>query len=266
MMTRGISIWSFGTASGRIRGKQVCNFLGAKKNPDAGFEDDVCIFVKMTPAISKWGKLFIDPVDAPRFINFLKLKPEYSGIAISKVAYEYMTSIMKNEIVLIPQHHCNFNKEKRPHREVKVVGFCGEHDTFAPFENEIREKLKKIGLELYFKYTYKNRNGVVGFYKDIDIQIIWRVSPGYIEQLKNPLKLSNAGSFDVPTVAIPEPNFVAEYDGCFLPCNTIDEMIGLCEDLKNDSVLYYKMADKAAARAENYHFSNIAKLYRKLAE
>jgi len=82
--------------------------------------------------------------------------------------------------------------------------------------------------------------------------------------LKNPLKLSNAGSFGIPTVAFPEENFVAEFDKCFLPANTVDEVVDSVYQLKTDQSLYNAMVSMARERAECYHISKVAEYYRKL--
>ena len=250
--------------SGSIRAKQIAAHMGCRINPTEGYEDDICIFVKWTPAILSWKERYFDIVDKHQCLKWLKKNEDCHAIAISKSAQEYMGNELNNKIVMIPQQHVNFDREKRTRTEVKVVGFCGEYHTFQPFEDEIREKLAKIGMELNFYHQYKTRQNVIDFYKKIDIQIVWRVEPGYVKMLKNPLKLSNAGSFGIPTVSYPEVSFVGEYDGCFMPATTIDEMVGMIDDLRRDDKLYLEMSRLASDRAEMYHIDRIAELYGRL--
>ncbi|MFK5282474.1 hypothetical protein ACI3PL_23225, partial [Lacticaseibacillus paracasei] len=66
--------------------------------------------------------------------------------------------------------------------------------------------LADMGLEWRFCNHYSKRRYVVDFYKEIDIQISFRPHhPRGIILHMNPLKLSNAGSFGIPTVGFPEP-------------------------------------------------------------
>jgi len=237
----------------------MARILRAKLNPVDGFENDTCIFVKYHPWV-KLNKMYFDIIDAHKEFKWVKRNPECPVIAISKTAETYLKENFKNPIVFIPQHHCNFRRVKRNREEVRVAGFCGTEHTFKPFEQEIREKLSKIGMELNFYHSYNNYHDVVRFYQTIDIQIIWR-NTGYLDVLSNPLKLSNAGSFKIPTVSFPETNFVVEYDKCFLPATSIDDLIDKVKELRDDNNLYLNISEAAEKRAENYHISNVAKIY-----
>lgn len=259
-----LSFFKRRTISGQIRAGQVADYLKAKLNPTKGYENDACIYVKQLPRAGK--RQYLDMVDNTRYVEIFKKNPQFKALVIGKLGYDYLKSILTNDVVHIPQQHVNFERIQRTRTEITTVGFCGEKRTFAPYEQEIRERLKKIGLELSFFHSYRCRQDVVNFYKNIDIQIIWRLTPPqYIDVLKNPLKLSNASSFRIPTVAQPEDNFVAEYDGYFLPAKTLDELINCVNDLKNKD-LYDQVAAKAIVKSEEYHISNIAKLYLKLGE
>lgn len=252
--------------SGYIRAEQIAVYLGAKINPWNGFENDVCIFVKWTPAIYKWGDRWLDIVDRHQCLHWLRKHEDCGVIAISKTAAEWIgNELPRHRITIIPQQHCNFDREKRPAREAQVVGYCGEYHTFAPFKDEVRGHLAEIGLELRFYHEYHTRQDVIDFYKTIDIQLVWRLEPGYVKELKNPLKLSNAGSFGIPTVAYPEANFVAEWDGCFVPATSLRAAIDQIDCLAKNDAHYHEMAERAELRAEEYHISKIAEKYRRLA-
>jgi len=270
-----LSFFKRRTSSGLIRGAQVANYIGAKLNPIDGYENDICVFVKMRPRGVK--NEYIDIIDNPRYIEYSKIRRDVGTIAISKIAHEYISfKTNRDDIVLIPQHHCNFDREKRIRKEITTVGYIGEKYSLQNYD-EIEQKLAKVGLKLICKWhapmefnkskiswksNYKTREDVVNFYKNIDIQIVWRpIVDVNVEELKNPLKLSNAGSFGIPTVSWPEKSFVSEYDGCFIPAKTIDEAISYILELKNNQKLYDEYSKKGFERSENYHIENISKLY-----
>jgi hypothetical protein len=264
------------TSCGDIRGKQIGEFMGAKINPELECDKDTCVFVKMRPWFAG-KKNYIDVVDNPRYIDFLRKNHQFGGIAISKIAHEYISDKSgRNDICTIPQQHCNFKNEKRTRREVTTAGYIGEVGSLQDYQ-EISDKLKKNGIELLCRWHaqvmpptpppgfYKKREDVVDFYKSIDIQIVWRpkVDPA-VEFLKNPLKLSNAGSFGIPTVAYPEKSFVSEYPNGFVPAMCVDELVDRVKALVNNKMLYKTYSQAAEEVSSNYHISEIAKLYQGL--
>ena len=129
---------------------------------------------------------------------------------------------------------------------------------------EFEAKLNLMGLELktLIKKTWKDRMEVVDFYKQIDIQVVWRPNSDGI--LRNPLKLINAMSFGVPTVAYQETDFVEELDGYFLPATNIENLIEKINDWVKAPELHERMSRKWITKAEEYHIDNISKLYLKL--
>ena len=247
---------------GKIRADQISKYLGAKLNPLNGYENDICIYVKRFPSGGR--EQYFDIVDAHRSLKHLKRRPDIGVIAISRIAENFLSNEFKNKVVFLPQHHCNFDRIQRPDREVKMAGWCGDKRSFSRYENEIREKLAKIGIDFIACYDFRTHARVMKFYNSIDVQIVWRKRANFNKMLKNPLKLSNAGSFGIPTVSMPEDSFVSEYDGCFVPANTIDEMVGRVEQLKKDQIFYKEIAEKCKERAEQYHISNVADYYRRL--
>jgi hypothetical protein len=218
---------------------------------------------------------YIDMVDNSRYIEVLKQNPQFNGIAVSQTAYDFITSQVKNKVVLIPHHHCNYERVKRQRSEVLTVGYIGEDVTFDAYRWQVVLLMKERGIDFIYCHDYDTRRDVCEFYKNIDIQIVWRDITNMngngkdwgkwvIPELKNPLKLSNAGSFGIPTVAFPEINFEAEYKDAYLPATTLDELVDQIDRLKNSTWLYEEYAQKAEEKAEKYHVENIAKLYRGL--
>jgi hypothetical protein len=251
-----------------IRAEQIAPRIGAKLNPESGYENDVCIYVKpWTPNLYS-GKIklaknsYIDVIDSDNEVLFLGKNPKIGGIVCSQVDYNRVVKFLRNKIVLIPQHHCNFERVKRTRDKVEVAGVIGAPGLFYKLPEGLEQKLDKIGLKLLNYSKFRNRQDVVDFYKKIDIQIIWRP---WSVKLSNPLKLINASSFGIPTVAYEEETF-SEVGGCHLPVKTVDELIDQALLLKNSPEVYAKYRDLCLDKAEKYHIDRIVSIYKKLGE
>ncbi len=83
-------------------------------------------------------------------------------------------------------------------------------------------------------------------------------------KLKNPLKLANAGSFGIPTVAYPEPNYVAEWDGCFAKATNLDQIVRAVSVLMSSKVAYENLSGLAYEKSKEYHINKILPLYKEL--
>jgi glycosyltransferase involved in cell wall biosynthesis len=189
----------------------------------------------------------------------------YLGVIVtSRIAWGYVSRILgRKDIILIPQHHCNYLRENRDRKEVKVVGIIGSPECEGPNNESFIGRLKEVGLELAICRNPRSRGKVVNFYKNIDIQVVYR--PHQIENnMLTSLKLANAGSFGIPTVACPEKSYINEFDGCFLPVHSEEELFLEIKRLKEEPSLYEDLSEKAKAKAEKYNIENIAKLYRQL--
>lgn len=261
--------------SGYIRGKQMAEYLGGKENPTEGYENDTCIYVKIIPPENHPIHSYSDVDDAPKAAEHLKTHPELGIIAISETSKDYLEKLLsRNDVVFIPHQHCNFERRIRPDREVKTVGIIGSKITAFQYPVEpFRKELKKMGLELKFEQDYWNtykstpdremRLNVADFYNTLDIQLGWRPRVIFrsMGPFQNPNKLGNASSFGIPTVAYPEPSYEREWDGCFVPANTIGEMLIQIKRLKDDPLFYKDIANKALLRSEDYHIDQVSKLY-----
>jgi hypothetical protein len=249
------------TGSSRIRGYQVATYLGAKINPIENYNDDVCIYVKKQPPENFPKYSYLDLVDGHRRVPWLEKHPHIGVIASSQSAYEYLAKKLgRNDIVLIPQHHCNFDRVRRKRKSVTVAGVIGRPTAIRYPWDKLRKKLNKLGMELKIQNKYTCKEDVVNFYKGLDVQIVWRVSHRWY---KNSLKIVNAGSFGIPTVAWPEIGY-KDMEGCYLPAETIDNLISGVSRLKNSQRFYQGYAEKLIKKTEQYHIKNIAKLYIKL--
>ena len=252
--------------SGKIRGQQISSYLNAKQNPVEGYHDDVCVYVKSRPPTDWYPeRSYVGVVDSYPLLKWVDDNPHFGVIAISKVAHDYMSKKLKrDDIYLIPEHHCNFNREINPCRDVKTVGYIGNKNG-SLFPKNIKEMFAKEGFDCKIVTDYRTREQVVDFYKSIDIQVIsQRKRRMRQSRLKNPLKIANASSFGVPTIAFPEPHSVAEFKGYFIEVNSISRMIASCVMLRDSKNCYNDMASKAIEKAEDYHISKIAELYLQL--
>lgn len=258
-------------SAGYVRGEQIADYLGGKKNPTSGFEDDICVYVKVIPPDKPPKNTYLDIDDAPRAVDYLKKHPEVGIISTCKTTSAYLTALLKrDDIVVIPHAHCNYERWVRPEKEVKTVGIIGSITSFQYPRDKFEKELAKIGLTLSYEEDYWNtyrstedkpgREKVCDFHKTIDIQVVWRPKM-YAPKFKNPNKLANAGSFGIPTVSYPEESFVNEWGGYYIAVASIEAMVKVCRDLKEHPAYYRHYSDKVLRKAEENHIENISKLY-----
>jgi len=274
-MGKSFSFFYSRGGSGYIRGHQMAKFLGGKENPTEGFENDICIYVKILPPENHPVHTYSDVDDSPKAAEWLKTHPEVGVIAISETAKDWLQkSLNRNDVVFIPHQHVNFERRMRPKRPVKTVGIIGSVITAFQYPIEpFRKELGNLGLELKFEEDYWNtyktnekqemRLNVSDFYYDMDIQVGFRPRVIFkgMAPFQNPNKLGNSSSFGIPMVAFPEPSYEREWGGCYVPAKTIEEMLMQIKRLKEDEVFYDEIAQKALKRAEDYHIDSVSKLY-----
>lgn len=249
--------------SSMIRGEQIAARLGANLNPGTIFADDTCIYVK--PHIKPGsdfefkGRAWLDIIDGWALRPVLAAHPEVGVIACSDTDGETLRRILPNRVVVIPQHHANFERQPRIRQGVSVVGVIGTEDSFKYLPAGLEAALAERGLRLWCYSKFYTRADIVNFYLNIDVQIVWRP---WRKRLANPLKLVNAAAFGVPTVALRETYF-DEVDDIYYPVNDFDGLLALM-----DRAQAYD-APVAALRglqlkAERYHIDAIAQKYRAL--
>ena len=269
---------SIGSA-GNVRGKQVAQLLGAKLNPASGFENDTCIYVKVRPPENHPKKTFLDVDDATDAVKWLRTHHSTGIIVNSEMSRDYLAKeLNRDDIHVIPHMHCNYENWVRPDDwKVKTVGIIGSKTSFKYPISDIREKMGAIGLNLIYNKDYwqhygdrgewtedERRMQVVDFYKQIDIQIVWRPDTFSEDQkpLKNPNKLVNASSFGIPTVSFPEDGF-EEWKDFYFQAYTIDFMIQTLVMLKKSKQFPY-FSNMLVEKAKSYHKDKIIKLYLQL--
>ena len=251
--------------SSMIRGDQIADQIGARFNPTERYENDVCIYVK--PMVRKGDdflfegrKNYIDIVDGHNLGELAKQHPDVGVIVCSEIDRKTMASCIDNEIVLIPQHHCNYERLHRSRTEIKRVGVIGTTGAFPLLPDELKQGLESRGFELETFSRFFTRQDIIDFYMRIDIQLIWRP---YRKTLSNPLKMVNASSFGVPTIALDEKAF-GEMDGCYLPAGSLREILGHLDDFRDVSGMYDDFRERCIARSERYHIDKIGQLYKQL--
>jgi len=252
-----------------IRGVQIAQYLGAKLNPLEGYEDDVCIYVKphtgslyrQQPPLAK--NAYIDVVDGWNIVMYLQKNPDIPVIACSRHDYELFSSkLKKSKVYFIPQQNCNFERFVSPQRgEIKTIGIIGSPSgTKKQFLKDFQEKIENLGLKLWVYTSFKKREDVLNFYKEIDLQLVWRP---FKTRTRNPLKIVNSASFGVPTVALDEEAF-GEVEGCYFPVKNEDEAVEQIKELMGSPQIYDECSKRCLAKGEEYHISKIAELYKKL--
>lgn len=249
-----------------VRGEQIAAFMpNARLNPQSGYEDDVCIYVK--PNIKPGNEFkfekrsYIDIHDGWDLIHTLLKYPEVGVIAYSDLAYETLKKHIPNKVVLIPHHHVNFERTRRFRDRIVKVGTTGSPAAWDYIPEEIKEGIKKRGLKLELYSNFYPRMSVSRFHESMDIHIHWR--HWLNRPLSCPFKITNAMSFGVPTIALDEPSF-KEVEGCYIGVKTAQEWLEALDRLIEDQEFYNEMAEVCLEKAEKYHIENIAKLYEEL--
>jgi hypothetical protein len=249
-----------------VRGRQVADRIGGKFNPTEGFEDDICIFVGSRPRIPMPLRTFLDPGEKRLQLHFIQHYKQIKVLAWSNCQLQRLRLIFPGRpVYLVPQHHCNFENEHRPDRPILKVGVVGPHTSvYHPLE-DIRTRLENVGLQFHITRTPRNHREAADAYKELDIQLVFRnILPGL--EYRSPLKVINAGSFGIPTVAFPEPAFEMETEGAYLPAWTIDDLVEGAVALATDSALYRRYAEASNALSKRYHIDEVLKYYRTLEE
>lgn len=261
-------------ASSLIRGEQIASKLGALCG-DYPCKDQVVIMIKCYPTnpilIPLMKRLYIDLVDSDGILGLARKIPAIKLIVLSNLAKEYVSARVENEVIVIPEQHCNDEKFIRNRKEVTTVGYVGSELSFDLNIEEITKRLSEINLQFKFLFCEDlslTRKDIVDFYKSIDIQVCFRkprLLPYMPPELKNPLKLANAGSFKIPSVSYPELNYKKEFDSCFLSVYDLNGLIDTCKRLKQCASLYACVSRDAYDCAEKYHIDNIIPFYKELA-
>lgn len=250
-----------------IRADQIAEAIGAKLNPKRGYQKDVCIYVK--PELDSSGDLkfegkssYLDVIDELGYVPVLKKHPQVSAIVLSENDYLTLASEgITNRIVLIPQHHCNFDREKRTRKKVTTVGIIGTRPAFSYLPADLNPHLTQRGMNLLMFSEFFKRQDVIDFYKKIDIQIVWRP---YRKKLANPLKIVNAASFGIPTIALEETYF-KEMGHCYMGVRSLDHFLIELDRLRASPTRYDAYSALCLKKSEEYHIDNISKLYKNLA-
>lgn len=248
--------------SSRTRAEEIAAYLGAKLNPSEGYENNICIYVKHYRLDQVRDGDYVDVLDDLYTTELLKTRPKIKVIAMSMPHFEYLQSVLKNEIIYIPHHHVNFERILRKRKKIINCGYIGSNSAYdISINRKIAEKLAEIGLNFKPLFNFKIRDDIINYYKQIDLQII-----GYFKNLDTPYyhqtKIVNAMSFGIPTIASRRLGY-RDVEGFYIQVNNLEELIAAAKKM-TDPVQYNLWPKKIMTEAEKYHISNIAKLYRQL--
>jgi hypothetical protein len=245
-----------------IRGEQMVKYLGAKYNPVGGYEYDVRIYVKPQSLDVLNNGSYVDIVDSVRVLRNILQYPSLWAIVLSKAGERWLRSKGKEKVVVIPQHHCNIENFRKEKKEIVTVGVIGSEDTFSQPLGWFSGEMEKIGLRFITSFSWKSREEVVDFYKRIDIQVAWNKERNRQKSIRDSLRIKNAASFGIPTVAYPEINY-EEFEGNYIKVKTIEGLIEEVRKLK-DKTYYDKWSERVFEKAQEFHISKIAEMYRRL--
>lgn len=249
-----------------VRGEQIAAYMGnARLNPPSDYENDTCIYVK--PHIKHGNpfnfekKSYIDIHEAIDLVDVLNRYSEVGVIAYSDLAFETLSKLVKNEVVLIPHHHVNFERTERKRDKIVRIGTTGSAEAWNYIPDVIKDGIKERGLKLELYSEFYPRTAVARFHESIDIHIHWRAWLN--RPLSCPFKIINAASFGVPTIALDEPSF-KEVEGTYIGVKTAEEWLEALDRLIANPEEYEAMANKCLEVSEKYHIDNISKLYEEL--
>jgi len=257
-----------------IRGEQMAAYMqNARLNPSSGYENDICIYVKphvKTDEDFKFeGHPYLDILDGFDLIHLLRKHEDVPVIVYSELDVETISQYVKNKVIIIPHHHVNFERSVRDRKGIRKIGVIGSAGAFPFVPDQIRQGLAERKIELVEQSIFYPRTSVTHFYKQIDLQIVWRpynlknYATRPYRTLANPFKIVNTSSFGIPTIALEEPPF-KEMSGCYVPVNNVEEFFTALDNLRFDNDRYESIAKTCLQKAERYHIENIAKLYQAL--
>jgi len=246
--------YGYAGGSGTIRGAQMAAHYGG--DDCDGHGSGVHVYVKIEPPAKRPAHSYLDVIDGVERVPWLKRHPEVGVIAASRSEETYLRGVLgRDDIWFIPQHHCNYERARRGSGAIETAGVVGGRGAIRCNVKTLRRTLAGLGVAFHWCRHYANRLDVAEFYAKLDVQIVWRTED---RPWKNPLKLVNAMSFGIPTIAYPETAY-QEVEGYYWPARTMADVVDAVAELRRG----YD-AERLIARAEEYHIEHVAKLYEAL--
>lgn len=252
--------------SSRIRGEEIAEYLGETYTLD-GTYDKGGIRIHLKPRHLRRVKDgdYVDIIDDFTLIPKLKERPKIKVISYNKPHFKYLKQLLKNELILIPHPHINFENKKRTKNHTIIGGMVGKSapESYKIF-NPIQEALKKAGIEFKECFSYKSRKEMLEFYDQIDFQVIYYdpIRTNHEKYYIYPGKIINAASFGIPTIAQDIIGH-SEMKDYYIKATTYDDIVREALKLKNNNY-YNKWSKKLTKKAKEYHISKIVKLYKQL--
>ncbi|KKQ07248.1 hypothetical protein A3E66_04415 [Candidatus Daviesbacteria bacterium RIFCSPHIGHO2_12_FULL_37_16] len=247
----------------RVRAEEVVEYLKGRLNPKEGYENDVCIYIKYSRLDNVKDGAYVDVLDDKYVVELLKKRPGIKVIAMSQIHYKFLKETLKNEVILIPHHHVNFEEVVRSRKKIINCGFVGPNSSHHVSVNKlVKEELEKIGFNFTPLLNFKVRKDIIDYYKTIDIQVIGYFNYYEDSPYRHPTKIINAASFGIPTIAAPILGY-EEVEGFYIPAGNMESLLAEAVKLR-DKKYYSQWSEKIIKEAKKYHISKIAKLYKQL--
>lgn len=246
--------------SSRIRAEEISDYLGGRVNPTEGFENDLCIHVKPRNLRNVRDGDVVDFLDAAysNLLDQIKERPLIRVIAHTTHLYKYLKEQLVNEVVYIPHHHINWERATKDVKEFKVGGSIGSQTrSSAKMVKGITDALAKIGMEFKMCFNWTTREDAINFYKSIDFLVVYgTIGNNPYNYSAHPTKMINAASFGIPSFFTWHSGY-EEFEDYYTPITDLDDLVEKVKSHKFDSA-------RLISKAEEYHISNIAKLYKTL--
>ena len=91
-------------------------------------------------------KSYLDIIDGHNLGQLAIKYPKVGVIVCSDIDYQTMKPLIKNELVIIPQHHCNFDREINTREGITKMGAIGELGAFEKFPGQLEKDLKDTNI------------------------------------------------------------------------------------------------------------------------
>ena len=212
---------------------------------------------------------YINVSDSDTFLESIRTLPNIKVLVMTPVGAEYVLNRISNEVITIYENHCNYDRELRTRKEVKVVGYSGSQRCLGLNPFELKGYLKNVGLEFKVLWLEESttRKEIVDFYKTIDISIAYRIP--YIRkphppEMKGTIKLTSPGSFKIPTVAFPDCVYKGLNLDCYVKAYSIKDVVNGCKLLATNKDMYETYSNLAYEYAKDKHIDTIVKQYNQL--
>ena len=241
-----------------IRAEEIAEYIGGKVNPEQ--TQGTCIYLKPHSLNHIKDGDYVDVLDDLKVTNKMSSRPGINVIAMTTPHKEWLESFLPNKVFHVPHPHVNLERKVRIRKEVTTCGYVGANKPAQRYWAEkLKSRLAKENIEFIPLFNFKTREDIIKFYEGIDIQVIGNFGfltdvPYYHEK-----KIVDAMSFGIPTISERKLGY-RDVEDYYIKVGSVEELIAQVKSLQEDYIRPQVLINKA----EEYHISNIAKLYERL--